>query len=67
MGGFGSDCGFNSHYPWAGMEDAKPKQLHPLIKTEIQYDESNEDRPEVVIEKIPYSATGLAKLQGKYS
>lgn len=62
------------HYPWPGVEEAKPKQgdrlttqLCCFLKTELQYNKSSEDVPKVMARDLPCGVTELTELQERCS
>lgn len=68
-----SDNDVTCLFPWEELDTAQPDpqplpKLCPLIKTDAVYEmECEEAAPTATTKQMPYSATELAQLQGKYS
>ncbi|XP_049671620.1 uncharacterized protein LOC126045078 [Accipiter gentilis] len=59
-------------YPQGDLQRAKETiescpHVCPVIKTEYVYEDSSDDRPQVITKEAPYTATELAKLRKDFS
>ena len=59
-------------YPQRDLQRAKetvesPPNVCPVIKTEYVYEDSSDDRPQIITKEAPYTATELAKLRKDFS